>query len=43
MARFLDGTLTVTSVEGAGTLVSAAIGLDALPEPPRPTLRLVTD
>jgi signal transduction histidine kinase len=43
MARFLDGTLTVTSVEGAGTLVSAAIELDALPEPPRPTLRLVAD
>lgn len=43
MARFLDGTLTVRSVDGTGTLVTAAIPLDALPEAPRPALRLVSD
>lgn len=43
MARFLDGDLVVTSVPGAGTLVSASFALDALPERPRPALRLVAD
>lgn len=43
MARFLEGTLTVTSVAGTGTLVTAEFPLDTLPERPRPALRLVAD
>lgn len=41
MARFLDGSVTVTSVSGTGTLVVAQFPLDTLPERPRPELRLV--
>jgi signal transduction histidine kinase len=43
MARFLNGELTVTSVAGVGTLVSATFALDPLPERPRPALHLVAD
>ena len=43
MARFLEGDLTMMSVEGTGTIVTVEFPLDRLPERPRPALRLVAD
>jgi signal transduction histidine kinase len=41
MAGFLGGQLRIDSVPGTGTLVRAEIGIDTLPETPRPTLTVV--
>lgn len=41
MAGFLGGALTVEGYPGSGTRVRAELPIDALPDPPRPTLSVV--
>ena len=41
MAGFLGGQLRIDSAPGTGTRVRAEIGIDTLPETPRPTLTVV--